>query len=172
MWFAMELKFGWIPRLACVPPLENPDCRAAFWVARFDQAFPTSPGEIGASVVAKALTFGRLVMKRSARNPGYRSGKTPNPPRITVLPGFVKCELGVHAKPIRGPQASVCMSGKAWCNPVTTAWLYGIVTSWFRSWNCVARREKQLAAQVSGELRSSRSAIVSVRLCETLYSSL
>src|SRR5215469_12857138 len=125
MLLAMEVKFGWIPRLAWVPPLAKPPCREAFWVARSVHALPTSPGVIGPDVVLNELTFGRLVMKRSARNPGYRSGKTPKPPRMTVVPGFEKCVLGVQAKPIRGPAESVCMLGKAWCNPVTTAWLEG-----------------------------------------------
>src|SRR5271165_6119303 len=123
MVFAMELKLGVIPRLECVPPPANPLCSDALYPASVVHALPTSPTEMGTSTAVKELTFGRLVMNRSARNPGYRSENIPKPPRITVVPALLYLVCGVYAKPTRGPHATFCMFGNACSWPVNTAWL-------------------------------------------------
>src|ERR1700737_1206101 len=70
--------------LASVPPDWKPCSKAWLELAAAVNALPGTPGAMLRPAILKLATNGGLLTKRSMICPGYRSEKTPKPPRMTV----------------------------------------------------------------------------------------
>src|SRR5580704_6620137 len=107
--------------LARVPPLRNPDTKAALELAASLNKLDGSAGERLLLYVVNEFksgglddTFPEIIAERNT------SINNPRPPLSTIL----FSPSGAHAKPNRGCHSRFVMEGRARCRPMRIAWLY------------------------------------------------
>src|SRR3954465_4475435 len=111
--------------LVSVPPPAN--CCRKVWFHNASVAAPLLADDgakpnvvVPEAVPRNSFTIGELRAKRSTSVAGYRSAKSPTPPRNTVLG---RSRNGENANPTRGCQAIASRFGNTWLRPVWMDWL-------------------------------------------------
>src|SRR4029077_15169370 len=167
-------KFGGTKKLAAadmlanVPPLRNPETKAALELAASLNKLDDSAGERLLLKVVNEFCSGGLDDKSpEIKAEGNASINRPIPPLNTL---FFR-PIGAQAKTNRGCRATLVRDGRAWCRPIRSALSYGILTSCFSMPKSEINRAKQFTWHTGLELWSKRIETVNVSVRFARHSS-